>query len=169
MAGAFTAEQRARMEDVGREFHIDDLPPGPRSLVEVRAQVFRHERPVRQPGEPTSSTFAFENPGAEQALSWIMTAEGGDVTDPSMAIDDRDAFVLPVELPEGWSLRYEGDGAVTLRNPRNQPQRSVDVPEDLFLASPGRHRVTLDGRLSSDEVKLRLELRPKGEAEAVGR
>ncbi|MBE0595209.1 MAG: hypothetical protein IH616_22705, partial [Gemmatimonadales bacterium] len=91
MVGAFTAEQRSRMEDVGREFRLEAAGPDTYTLTEIHPQVFRHERGVRQPGEPTSSSFDFENSGAEQVLEWMLSAEDGEATSVRIAIDDQSA------------------------------------------------------------------------------
>ena len=58
------------MEDVGTEFTLeraDSDDPVEWSLVEIHPQIVRHDRGVRQPGEPTSSTLSFENPGSGTA------------------------------------------------------------------------------------------------------
>jgi hypothetical protein len=141
------------MEDVGNEFHLEATGPGAWQLVQIYPQVFRHERGARQPGEPLFSAFSFENPGDEQTLQWILTAEDGE---------------LPVRLREGWSLRYEGGAEVTIRDENHGRIGVLAVDEAAFRVGPGRHTVTLGGRLEpTEEAKARLEIRPRGRAESV--
>ena len=171
MAGAFSPAQKARMEDVATEFHLESAGSGSPSegtLVEVHQQVFRHERGVRQPGEPESSTFTFENPGDEQVLHWILTSEEGSVDGVRISIDGRDEVLLSVRLRDAWSLRYEGGRDVTVRDEDNQPVSTVRVDESAFRIAPGRHTVSLEADLRpAAQAKARLEVRPCGPAEAL--
>jgi hypothetical protein len=168
MTDAFSAEQMTRMEDVASEFHLEAAGPDAWQLVQVYPQIFRHERGVRQPGEPLFSAFSFENPGDEQPLHWILTAEDGDVSEVRISIDEREAVSPPVRLQEGWSLRYEGGAQLTIRDANHRRIGEVAVDETAFRVAPGRHTVTLGGRLEpADEAKARLEIRPRGPAESV--
>jgi hypothetical protein len=168
MADAFSGEQKKRMEDVGKEFQLEAAGPGAWQLVQVYPHVFRHERGVRQPGEPPFSAFSFEHPGDEQPLHWILTAEDGVVSEVRISIDEREATSLPARLREGWSLRYEGGSHVTIRDANHRRIGDVAVDEAAFRIAPGRHTVTLDCRLDpADEAKARLEIRPRGPAEVV--
>jgi hypothetical protein len=169
MADAFGAEQRASMEDVAREFHLESVGPDAWSLVEIHVRVFRHERAARQPGEPASSSFTFENPGPEQTLPWIVSAEGGTVSDIRIALDERTPVLLPVTLPEGWSVRYAGGGTATVRDADHRVRGTVTIPPDAFAMAPGRHTAVVDAELDGAETTLRIEVRPRGTAEDVRR
>jgi hypothetical protein len=168
MADAFSDEQKERMEDVANEFHLEAAGPDAWQLVQVYSQVFRHERGARQPGEPLFSAFSFENPGDEQLLQWVLTAEDGAVSEVRLSIDERDAIVFPVRLREGWSLRYDGDTQITIRDASHRRVRELALDEATFRVASGRHTVTLGCRLEpADEAKARLEIRPHGRSESV--
>jgi len=165
----FSAEQKRHMEAVDTEFHLNASGDG-WQLIQVYPQVVRHERGVRQPGEPTSTSYAFDNPGPDQILHWIISAEDGMVSQLELTIDNGATVSLPATLEEGWSLRYEGGPAVRVLNAEHQRVGLVPVTESRFRIAPGQHRVTLDGNLvPGEEAKARLELRPSGQAEQVGR
>jgi len=167
MGDAFTGAQKTRMEDVDREFHLEADGPNAWQLVEVFPQIFRHERGARQPGEPTASTFSFENPGEEQSLHWVLSAENGEVSQIRISIDEAET-VLPYSLPEGWSIRYEGGAMATIRDANHRPIREVAVDDSGFRIASGRHTLTFDSRLEpQEEAKARLEIRPSGRAESV--
>jgi len=169
MADAFSREQRQRMEDVNREFHLEEDGPEAWRLTEVFPQVFRHERGVRQPGEPTASTFSFENPGDAQSLHWVLSAEDGEVSQIQILIDDAE-IALPVVLAEGWSLRYEGGRTATIRDADHRLVREVALDELAFQIAAGRHALTVDARLEpEEETKARLEIRPHGRSERVAK
>jgi hypothetical protein len=170
MAAAFSADQKVRMEDVEAEFHLSAAGEDNWQLIQVYPQIVRHERGVRQPGEPSYTSVQFENPAAAQTLHWIISAEGGEVADPELTIDNGEIISFPVRLKEGWSLRYEGGSTALFLDAEHRQVRVVSVVESAFRVGPGRHGVTLDARLvPADEAKARLELRPRGEAERVGR
>jgi hypothetical protein len=169
MANVFSPDQKRRMEDVEAEFHLDAVGERGFRLTQVYPQVFRHERGVRQPGEPTSTSITFENPGEEHVLHWVLRAEGGEVSQIQVRIDHGSPVVLPVRLREGWSLRYEGGMTVTIFDAAHRREGTVTVDERLFRVASGPHTVTLDARLTPpDEAKARMELRPRGQGEPIG-
>jgi hypothetical protein len=168
MSDVFTREQRRRMESVEAEFHLS-ASGSAYELVQVHPQIVRHERGVRQPGEPTATTHSFDNPGPDQVLHWIISAEEGSVSNVELSLDNGVAVRLPTMLQEGWSLRYEGGAAVQVRDDQNRPIRSIGVDGSRFRIAPGAHTVALESELSpAAQAKARLELRPKGEVESVG-
>ena len=168
MADAFSADQKSRMEDVRNEFTLAAVDEGSWQLTQVYPQTFRHERGVRQPGEPTVSTFQFDNLGDEQSLHWILTAEDGDVSEVSMTLDGGEALRLPARLEQGWSLRYEGGNSVTVRNAEHRRVRDIRIGSEDFLLASGPHTITFDSELRPEqEAKAKLELRPRGPTERV--
>jgi hypothetical protein len=169
MAGVFSTEQKLRMEDVETEFHLESVGADAFQLTQVYPSVFRHERGVRQPGEPSSSSFEFENPGEAQTLQWILSAEDGEVSQVRISIDNGEAVVLPVRLREGWSLRYEGGAVATITDANHRRGGEIPVDETWFQVASGRHSLSLDAQLDpADEAKARLELRPRGQREPIG-
>jgi hypothetical protein len=162
MENVFSAEQKQRMESVESEFHLSASGEG-FELTQVFPQIVRHQRGVRQPGEPAATSSSFDNPGPEQVLHWIISAEDGAVSQLELTIDNGATVSLPGRLEQGWSLRYEGGSAVVLLNAENQRVSAVPVAESTFRIAPGRHSVLLDGQLFPDDAaKARLELRPSG-------
>jgi hypothetical protein len=169
MANVFTPDQKLRMENVESEFHLEEDGEAGFKLTQVYPQIFRHERGVRQPGEPTTTSFDFENPGEEQQLHWVLNAEGGDVSEVRLTLDDGTPIVLPVRMNEGWSLRYEGGNVVGIRDASHQGAGEIPVDGTWFWLAPGRHSITLDAQLNpAEEAKARMELRPHGQGEPVG-
>ena len=158
---------------LGSEFElltpVDTVGPAEWSLVEIHPQVFRHDRGSRQPGEPESSTFSFENPGDEQALHWVLTAEEGSVSGVRIALDGGPPVQLSVSLQPGEALRYEGGPEVHVLDARNRRRGTLPVNGDVFRVATGPHSASLAADLVPAEVaKARLELRPRGRAERMG-
>ncbi len=61
MSNAFTDEQKEKMKDINNEFHLKTLGENKWELSQVYSFKFRHEAKEKQPGEPSFSTFQFEN------------------------------------------------------------------------------------------------------------
>lgn len=175
MAGAFTPEQRRRMEDVKREFHLDSVAGG-RVLTEVFPRVVRQGPGVsppsaRPPGPPAPgaspsgapATLAFDNPGEAQPLEWILTADSGTIAACRLELDGREAMRSTVRLGGGWSLRYEGGGTAEVRSADNVRTATVPVGGGAFQVAPGRHTISLGCRLGPEpKAAARLEVRPRG-------
>ena len=172
MADVFSEEQKSRMEDVGTEFTLeraDSDDPADWSLVEIHPEIIRHDRGVRQPGEPSASALLFENPGSEQDLHWVLTAEDGRVSAIRIGLDGREPGLLPVTLEAGSSLRYEGGVEVSVLDARHQVTGSFRVPEGSFLIAPGPQAISVEADLvPAEEAKARLEVRPRGRPETLG-
>jgi hypothetical protein len=168
MAGAFSADQKRRMEDVSTEWQLAETSSGQWLLTPVHAQIFRHDRPVRQPGEPSSSTFGFTTAAPEQVLPWIVTAEGGEISNLVLQVDIGEPVRLDVRLPAGHSLRFESMRAVIL-DETGQPGRIVRVNREALRVRPGEHTLLFDCTFGSgDDPSARIELRPTGRVERVG-
>jgi len=165
MAGAFAPEQKRRMEDVGREFHLDTTGGGGWELTEVHPRVVRYGPAARQPGAPSFTTLAFDNPGDAQPLHWVLTVDSGTIAGCRMELDGREAIGTEVRLREGWSLRYEGGGAAEVRNADNVPTATLLVEGGAFRVAPGPHTISLGCRLGPEaKAAARLEVRPRGRA-----
>ncbi len=169
MADAFSAAQKRRMENVDAEFTLSASGEDGWQLLQVYPQIVRHERGVRQPGEPTSTSFQFDNPGPEQILHWIISAEDGEVSDIELTIDNASTISLDLRLEKGWSLRYEGGPTAVVLDDKHRQVRTVTVAQAAFRTAPGHHSLTLNGQLvPTDGAKARLELRPHGQPERAG-
>ena len=163
MAGAYGSDQKRAMEDVAREFHLDATASGAWQLTEVYPHVVRQEPGAQQPGAPLSNAIAFDNPGDAQDLTWILSAEGGAISECRLTLDDENALRPAPPLPDGWSLRYEGGDGATIRNADNVVQGSVPIRPGAFHLVPGRHTISVACNTSPrDEAGARLEVRPRG-------
>ncbi|MCL7972535.1 MAG: hypothetical protein M8866_10710, partial [marine benthic group bacterium] len=121
------------------------------------------------PGEPTSSALSFDNPGPEQDLHWVLCAEDGSVSAVRIGIDGRDPVRLPVTLPEGGSLRFEGGREVAVLDAQHRRTGSIRIPEASFVIGPGPHTLIVEADLvPAESAKARLEVRPRGRPERLG-
>lgn len=169
MAGAFTPEQKRRMEDVGREFHLERADDG-WTLTGIHSGMFRYEGRGGQPGGPSVQTFTFENPAAEQPLGFVLTAAGTATGDVRLELDGSGVPVTTARLREGESLVYEGGDEATIYTSEWRVAGSVPVDAASFRVAPGTHRLTLDAMMrGGDDAHVTLELRVRGAPESVPR
>jgi hypothetical protein len=167
MAEAFSPEQKRRMEDVAREFHLARADDG-WTLTEIHSGIFRYEGRDRQPGEPALESFAFENPSTEQPLGFVLTAAGGPARNIRLQLDGGTRPAVVVSLEAGESLVYVGGDAAVVCTGEWRAARSVAVDAAGLVVAPGAHRVLLEAAIGrADDAHITLELRVHGEPEPV--
>lgn len=168
MADAFSPSQKERMEDIGREFHLE--PDGERSwaLQEIQSTVFRYEERERQPGEPGHALFSFSNPEETQTLGFILSASGATASDIRLQLDGQREALFDLILQDGESLVYQGGGEATHYSPHWVRLGVVSVDPTAFRATQGEHRLLVDSSLSPGaDAFLKVELRLQGQPEPV--
>ena len=167
MAGAFSPAQKRRMEDVGREFHLERVADG-WTLTEIHSDIFRYEARDRQTGEPPAGTFTFENPATAQPLGFVLTAAGAGAENVRLHLDGSRTPAFVARLREGESLVYEGGDSATIHTGEWRVAGSVPIDAASFRVAPGTHRITLDATMrGGDDAHVTLELRVRGEPESV--
>lgn len=168
MAGAFTAEQKQRMEDINNEFRLTAAGDKSWELRQIFSYKFKHENKVRQPGEPLYSTFAFNNPAQEQPLWFILTAAGAPVDKITLELDNYKQIQLPVSLSAGDIIRYEGGSTATVYNRFWQERSRIEVNPADFTVKPGDHTLTFDCSFGGgEEAAAKLEIRLPGPVEKI--
>jgi hypothetical protein len=170
MADAFSPDQKARMEDISNEFHLDEQREGGWILTQVYPHVFRLASRERQPGEPSHQVYAFENPGPAQPLPFMLTASGCAARGIQLELDGVGRFSFPVSLDAGETLVYRGGGEATVYSPQWWVQETLQVDDSTWRAEPGGHELLMNADLAGgEECGVRLELRPRGSPESVTR
>jgi hypothetical protein len=167
MAGAFSADQKRRMEDVSGEFRLEESGEEAWSLTPVAVFRLEHADYERQPGEPTHTSLEFENPGETQALGFILTAQSGPVSGISIDLDGR-TLTLPTRLGPGQHLVYRGGDTATIRSDAWQIVRSLAVDFSAWRVAGGAHSVQFTANVGgTDEARAKLELRLDGRPEPL--
>lgn len=161
MAGAFSNEQKEQMKDIANEFRLERTAEGRWSLRQVRSFKFRHEDRDRQPGEPRSSTFRFDNPREETVAHFILTAQDAALSGIRIGIDNSREIALPLVLAAGESARYSGGSKVTVRDPFLRRRAEIDIDPAFLRIGSGPHTIVFGCELSEKgkEPAAKLELR----------
>ncbi|MFC2160789.1 hypothetical protein ACFLRX_03975 [Acidobacteriota bacterium] len=172
MANVFPEDQKQLMQDVKNEFSLKPQNETEWELVQIYSYKFKHEyeKQVKQPGEPASSTFSFENPAEKQPMNFILTSVGGIVQDIIFKIDNFEQIQLPITLQPGQSVKYSGGNKGIIYSKNWKKIREIDIDVDLFTISNGKHSLRFDCKFElNQEALIKLELRFLEKAEKMQR
>ena len=161
MKGVFTQEQRSLMEDVHKEFELSKSEEGVYWLQHIQVSRITHKYKDRQPGEPSSSTVAFNNHVEEQLLHFIITAKKGTVINPEIAIGGNRLITIPVKLNEGEHMKYEGEFA-GVYSPQWQLLKSFSLDKNQLMVKPGGHNLEVSCEFMGFEGEMLVEMRLPG-------
>ncbi|MCC6244644.1 MAG: hypothetical protein IT353_17500 [Gemmatimonadaceae bacterium] len=163
---AFTPGQRARLKDPANEFHLEKTADDAWNLYQfVLSPSFTREYVERQPGEPTTSRWRFEQSWPEQPVQFRVTLNGksGSVRNLVMQIDRASPIVIPGAYNAGESLVIDGTTTVHVYDSLGKPKTRVQLPSSPPRVSPGPHEVLFDSQFS-DAPSPTLTVQFKGRA-----
>ncbi len=168
LSGAFSDEQKQRMENLNNEFYLEVISENEWNLYQVYSYKFKHEKKVRQPGKPLYSTFTFENPAVKQPVNFILTAADVSVHDIKMEIDNYKDLSIPITLKAGETIKYYGKEKAIIFNKNWQRLKEINMDASVLTVSKGKHTLTFDCNfIGGKEPKVKLELRLVGPDEKV--
>jgi hypothetical protein len=172
--GLFTDEQQEKMQDIKNEFHLQMNERGQYELVSIYNAFLIHEQKIKQPGEPTNSSFEFSNSSNKQTVEFIISlAPKGDkdptvsFDNPTIAINQEDLLNLPVSLKANQYLYCDGK-SVKLYNKQWQLLQTLTLSSPLPSLINGKNEINFDGTYSgANGPDVKIELRCKGVAELL--
>ncbi len=168
LGGAFSKEQKKRMENIDDEFSLEKVSENSWNLTPYSVERFEHELKIRQPGEPVWSEFKYNNPFSPQPLQFILTTKNTDASKISFEIDNFKKIELDISIAKGESLKYDGGNEVVLYDKSWNRIRSIPIDPELLALSMGEHKVKVDCMFSATEdASLKLELKTAGNPEKV--
>jgi hypothetical protein len=171
--GAFSATEREQMKNPKKEFHLEVVREGEWRLYPYHeSTAYRHERMMRQPGEPTASKWEYENPDDRQALQFKMRVDGdsGIVANPKFEVDRFSVVTFPIELTVGQTLLCEGTAMARVYDSKGRQLKTVMASGPIPVLGTGRHEIRFDcdfkGSLYSSAL---VTFRTKGKAISVSK
>ncbi len=169
IGGAFTEAQKEKMRNNEKEFSLKKVKNKEWKLVEEKAQMFKHEKKVRQPGEPLHSTFQLDKIEKEQTLNFILTAVDCAVNGVVVEVNNYKEVALPVVLKEGQILKYEGGETAALYDSNWGLLGLLEIDAADFKVAAGEHTLGLDCNFMrvDKEGHLKVEVRMDVREEAV--
>ncbi|MDA0873481.1 MAG: hypothetical protein O3C45_00300 [Bacteroidetes bacterium] len=168
LGGFFSPSQKAAMEDVSGEFHLDEPAQDSFLLTPVATHRLTYVQRERQPGEPAEETHAMENAFAAQSLFFTVRAAEGALESLFLGVEGA-ASGVTVSLEEGQILAYRGGASATVYSPSWQVVRQVRVNPDDFRVPEGAWTLMVKAPAENTGASGLIELRLSGPAESLMR
>jgi hypothetical protein len=167
----FDSAQVARLKDPKNEFHLEKTGEGRWNLRQfVLSPSFTREHVERQPGEPTSTAWEYQQSWDAQRLQFRMEAvgKGGSARNFSIKVDQYATLELPVELAAGESVVCDGTETIQVYDKLGQPKARLRLAALPPTVEHGPHKITMDSAFSGDEPpRIELQFRGLGRVQAV--
>ncbi len=169
MAGAFTPEQKLKMEDISNEFHLVPVSEKSWMLFQYALTRFEHHQKVRQPGEPVHSTFKFENLNHSQALQFIITApKESAISGLSFDIDNFKKIKFETTIPAGYHLKFEGGSEATVFTPEWEKVKTISVDRSQLEIAKGIHNLAFDCQFAKGiENVVKIEMKTMNDGDKI--
>ncbi|RTE53559.1 hypothetical protein EHW67_11165 [Arenibacter aquaticus] len=169
LAGAFTEEQKKRMENINDEFSLETVSENSWNLTPYSVQRFEHQLKIRQPGEPVWSEFQYKNIYSQQPIKFILTTKNTKVSGITIELDDFKKVKLDITIDKGENLKYDGGNEVVLYDKSWNRIKSIPIDPEKLNISSGGHKIKVDCTFSAqEEASLKLEIKTAGNPEKVG-
>ena len=168
MSGAFSADQKKRMENISDEFSLEKVSNNSWNLIPYSVQRFEHKLKIRQPGEPVWSSFTFKNDNETQPLQFILTTKSTSVSAITLEIDNFKKLQLNISIGQDQYLKYEGGKEAVLYDKSWNKIKSIPVDQEAMTLNKGVHEIKVDCKFSAkEEASLKLEMKTAGDKELV--
>jgi len=174
MAGVFSPEQKKLMQDINNEFHLEPGKPGEWILYPFKVQRYVHEQKIRQPGEPLSSTFEFENPYDAQPAKFTLALLPGEdrsvssVEKISMEVNYRDKVDIEVHLEPFQVLKSDGTGMLRIYDKNWNLVRTIDIAGKLPVLFHGMNTIVFNADFAEESSsRIKIEMKTRGDGEKV--
>ena len=132
------------MRDNDREFTLHKIDAQTWNWQEAHAEIFTHQKKVRQPGEPLHSAFEFHNPAAAQTLQFVLTAQKAAVNEISLEINGYKKIELPTGLQKGQRIEYSGGDRLWVLDAQWNRLKPYKVNPQDFKVNGGNNSLMLD-------------------------
>jgi len=173
MAGAFTAEQKLKMEDIHNEFHLESAGNQVWALYPYNIKRFIHEQKIRQPGEPVFSTFEFENPYKDQPMMFLLTLVPSDKTGGSsvemISFEVNNIKIeIPLNLESFQNLKLDETGNLQVYDRNWKLLKIIDMKEKLPKLVKGKNKIIFDAVFKGEPLSnIKIEMKTIGDVENV--
>ncbi len=151
---AFTEEQRDLMKNPKTEFHLEKVKNGMWNLYPLDASnEYVYEKTIKQPGEPTSAEWFFENNNLEQPMQFKLKVSGedGTIKNPVFEIDNFTTVAYNVELKNNETLLCEGFKTARVYNDKGRQIKTVEANISIPKFTKGKHKINFSCDFNSDK------------------
>lgn len=171
MSGAFSREQKLRMENINNEFHLNQVAENKWELFPYQVKRFIHNQKIKQPGEPLFSNFTFDNIYDEQPIIFIIKSLSApnqtSVSNISVEINNSQKMEIPVEMNPGEILKLGPDGNLKLYDRTWNLINEVEFKGKIPVLSKGNNLVIIDTKFKGEGNSLEIEMKTMGPLEVL--
>ncbi len=176
MSGAFTSEQKLRMEDIENEYHLEEVSKEAWLLHPYEVERYVHAQKIRQPGEPIHTVVDFNNPYSGQPMQFVIKLQmdennkNSDAKAEKISIEVNNFHTLdiPFALQVGQYVKLDRSGILRLYDASWNLLESVDLEKKVIKLDKGNNKLMIDATFTgSGNASLHVELKTKGEGEKV--
>lgn len=163
---AFTSSQQELLKNPANEFHLEKTTDSTWNLHQYAlSPVFTREKIERQPGEPTHTTWNYNQSWNTQPLQFRLNVIGneGSVKNIKLQIDQYVELNIPVTLNANESLVCDGTTKIRIYDKDGKPKQTYKLEVALPLINYGVHKIIADSEFIS-EVTPKIEMQFKGMA-----
>ena len=168
---AFTLAQREALKNPKDEFHLEKIAAGKWNLYQYSlSPLLLREKFERQPGEPTHTTWTFNQSAHEQPMQFRLFINGksGGIKNIKMQVDNYAEISIPIELGAGESIVCDGTQEVRIYDVQKKKKRSYTLASQVPVVTPGNHTIVFDCSFEEgDSVKVEMQVKALGRVEAV--
>ena len=169
--GAFSKEQQERLKDPKNEFHLERIADGKWNLTQYAiSPVYTREKFIRQPGEPTHTTWSYRQEWKEQVLQFRLAVKGkeGTVSNIKIQLDNYAEIKLPVELSVGETVVCDGTALLKIYDTKGKLKDTIQLPALPPVVATGSHTIIIDCAFGGEAPrKLKCSLREKWQLKPV--
>lgn len=169
LANVFSETQKEMMRDTEKEFSLKRIEENQWTLTENHSDIFYHNFKVRQPGEPLSTPFEFDNPAEQQNGGFLLTALNADVENIELELNKIKKIKLPTPLKKGQKLKYSPGDKLRLFDAQWKELRAFEWGVNAFRLKHGKNSISVEGEFINrqEEARLRLEVRAASEETVI--
>jgi hypothetical protein len=174
MAGAFSADQKQRMQDISNEFKLNLTGTNKWELIPLEVSRFSHENKIRQPGEPVSSTFTFENPYQDQNLQFILNlvpekgSEGAKLEQIVITVNQFYEWKIPFNMAPHQHLKLNENGLLILYDKNWNVLKQLEAATSGLILEKGINEIAVEGDFRGNQpTLLKIEVKTQGTPELV--
>lgn len=166
IGGAFPTSLKKEMENMDNEYHLETIAENEWKLYPIKSKIFRHEKKVRQPGEPLYSTFKYNNLYDNQEVTLTIQAlEETKCKNIYVELDNYKKIEFPVTISNNEIIRYNGGNKATLYDKNWNKLKTIDLKIEKMKIDKGDHSFSVDCIfLSRKKSEIKLEVKTTGKA-----
>jgi hypothetical protein len=165
----FSSAQKEWLKNTNNEAELV-LIDGQYLLKKFDKKTFEHQAKILQPGEPSTSSWHFENNATGETPRMVLAAKGerGSFNRPVIEIDGSFRLELPLALAVGETLVIGKTSEAALYNIKGELVKRVPLDRPLPALNAGSHTLSFDaGRNIHDEIKAIISIRVSENTEPV--